>query len=139
MSSVEKWKNHFKAMARGQIPLEEIYVLNQRGRGLGNSRKGKIVYRVGQRGSGASMQMVTPVAQGLAQAKSRIHSQGRSKGRKRNIKRITSRSKHRNIVRRRAVKSKNSRSLRRKAIKNNRRKFGSAKKRVVRRKTDIFQ
>ena len=61
--SVEKWKDHFRAMAKGNIPLEEIFMLNQKGRGLGHS----------------------PVAQGLAQAESQI---ARRKGIKRRTPQI---------------------------------------------------
>ena len=46
-------------------------MLNQRGRGLGISRRGKIVYPIKQIGSGVT-KIVSPVAQGLTQAKSKI-------------------------------------------------------------------
>ena len=74
MSKVEQWKEHFHSMAKGHTPLEKIYVLNQKGCGLGNSRNGKIMYKVNQQGSGVGSltTLVSPVTQGLTQARSRI-------------------------------------------------------------------
>ena len=70
MSQIEQWKSHFKAMPKGQTPLNEIHVLNQRERGLGNFRCGKILYRISEKGAGPSV--ISPVVQGFVQAESHL-------------------------------------------------------------------
>ena len=69
-------------------------MLNQRGRGLRDSRNGKILYRISQEGAGPSV--ISPVVQGIAQAESRLkESQGQYGGqkRKRSIKKVCIKSK----------------------------------------------
>ena len=85
-------------MAKGNTPPEKIYILNQRGRGLGNSSKGKIVYHLEGKLS-APCTMLIIVAQGLVQAKSKIT-------RRKGIKRRTQTPQHRGVARAHRVKVK---------------------------------
>ena len=69
--NLEKWKNHFQNMANGKVPLERVYVISQKGRGLGTNRNAKVMYGVtSQLGSGTVN--VSPVQQGIQQAKSEL-------------------------------------------------------------------
>lgn len=75
--SVEKWKSHFQSMAEGKIPLDDIYIINQKGRGLGTTNKGKALYKIqsgGQRPSNATTTetITTPANRGFAMAQARI-------------------------------------------------------------------
>ena len=105
VDSVNKWKEHFQAMAKGKLPLDDMYVLNQKGRGLSNGR-GRLVYKVNQTG-GNNVPIVSPVAQGLDQARSKIRQsqsyKGRSTSRRRHSKVRKRRSKVRNRIRKRRV------------------------------------
>ena len=68
---VDKWTDHYKSTVEGKIPFEDMYVLNQKGRGLGNRNKSHVIYKI-QKGKNPpiSAQLVSPVAQGINQAES---------------------------------------------------------------------
>ena len=80
--SVQKWKHHFQSMAQGKIPLDNIYILNQKGRGLGSNNRGKALYKVQSGGQAPSNvtstnTVTTPVNQGYAMAQARIKNSNR--------------------------------------------------------------
>lgn len=136
--NLNKWKEHFQSMAKGKIPFDDMYVLNQRGRGLSNGR-GRIVYKVNQSGGNTSAQpqIISPVAQGLKQAESKVRATG---GTRKSINRRT-RKKTGKVIKR--SKKRIRRVGKRKGRKNNpKKKRGHKKKAVKKRKTsrrrDIF-
>ena len=61
-------------MAEGKIPFEDMfYVLNQRGRGLGNHKRTKVIYKIQKSGTtNITPQIISPVAQGVNQAESMV-------------------------------------------------------------------
>ena len=130
-------------------------MLNQRGRGLGNSRSGKILYQISQKGAGPSA--ILPVVQGIAQAENHLkENQGQhgSQKRKRSIKRSASKVKCRRVSKtcRARISSKASTQKRLEFIQRKRkpkkpslkrkpklkRKSPVKRKRIVKCKTDIF-
>lgn len=142
--SLQKWKEHFESMAKGHVPLDDIYVLNQRGRGLGNTKHGKIVYPVKQIGSGImKSQIVTPIAQGLAQAKSKIEKskRGRSSCGRKDIKRSAKSSKVSKVKGGRRGKKKNKKNHHKNKKKSSNRKSSTKgkKKTTLSKVKDIFQ
>ena len=74
MNNLEKLKNHFRNMAEGKAPLEQVYVISQKGQGLGNSRNGKGLYGVRSQ-LGSQTVNISPVQQGFQQAKSELKSE----------------------------------------------------------------
>ena len=63
--SVQKWKSHFQSMAEGKIPLDDIYIIHQKGRGLGTTNNGKALYKIqsgGQTPTNTTTETVTTPA-----------------------------------------------------------------------------
>ena len=87
--STTAWTQHFLKMARGGLPIEDTYVITQRGRGLGRSAFQRTSYKVREVSPSRPLPPVTvvsPVAQAVEQAKAKIPIKGKSKKRSKVIK-----------------------------------------------------
>ena len=146
--SVDKWKSHFQSMAHGKIPVENVYFLNQKGKGLGTNPKGRALYKIQSGGQSISSSVNSPANKGYAMAIGRIKNiEKRSKSRK---NKGTKASKNKTIT---GIKRRNNKGKIRKVTKHPRRKISakqkpkktSKRKRVGKRKTvrriikDVFK
>ena len=116
MVSVEKWKEHFKQMAHREYPNEDMYIVNQRGRGIGRNAYKKTTYKVRAPKRGA-VNIVSPVAQTVQRARALMKNRKQKKpqGRKKGIKRrapSTSRSRPAKRPRGRTTQKKSSKKKR---------------------------
>ena len=68
MVSVEQWKAHFKQLAHREFPNEDVYLVNQTGRGLGRNSYNRNVYKV-RKPSSSQVNIVSPVAQTVNRAR----------------------------------------------------------------------
>ena len=93
MASVRQMENYFNSMAHGKVKPSQMYMINQKGRGIGNSRRARSIYKVSQVGGAASI--ISPVQQGIVQAK-----------KKTGIKRKASSSRSHSKTKRRRVSGK---------------------------------
>ena len=151
--SVQKWENHFRAMAQGKVPLDDIYVMHQKGGGLGTNFKGRALYKVQTGGnmptksSTKTATVTNPINRGYAMAKARIRNAGGItrkrktpvRGRRRTKKVIKARK--RPITRRKVVRPQRRKTTKSSYKKNpNQRKRKGKKKTFTRKvKKDIFQ
>ena len=72
MVSVEQWKAHFKQLAHREFPNEDMYMVNQTGRGLGRSAyKRQNLYKIRKPAPG-KVNIVSPVAQNIDRARALV-------------------------------------------------------------------
>lgn len=133
LPSAEQTVNHFVRMAQGKANAGSLQMIsNNKARGIGTGRKRKVFYKFNQiGGAGKSEQIVSPVTQGLEQAKQQILTAEQSaSGKRRGIKRKRSRSVGRRVKRRRTGKryKKKRKGKKRKKTKKTKKRRGRKKK-----------
>lgn len=125
MANVSQMENYFTEMSKGKIEPSELYIINQKGRGIGNPRRSKAIYRIpNQTGSGSTAPFISPIAQGIAQARSHL---------KQGTKRKRSGSASHSAKRRRTTKKKTKKTKKKRSTK--KRTKGTKKKGSKRKKT----
>jgi hypothetical protein len=70
--SAEQMKTYFHNMSKGKIDPADMYIINQKGRGLGPARRGKVMYRIPNNMKGSGGRFISPVQQSIDQAKKMV-------------------------------------------------------------------
>ena len=88
MVSIEKWKEHFRRMAqKGHTHEDDIFIVNQSGRGLGrNAYPKRTLYKVRKTIGNTPVTIVSPVVGNLDRAKALMEGGGVGKRKKKNYK-----------------------------------------------------
>ena len=88
MVSIEKWKEHFRCMAqKGHMHEDDIFIVNQSGRGLGRNTYPKhTLYKVRKTIGNTPITIVSPVVGNLDRAKALMEGGGGGKRKKKNYK-----------------------------------------------------
>lgn len=133
--STKHFQDYFTNMAKGKVPVGNVHVLNQKGRGLGNSRRGKIIYKISQSGSGsADSKIVSPIQQSLDQAVSQVNKEkGIKRKRGASAVRSTKRRRRSNTSKKKGSKKKKRKP--KKVKKKTTKKKKKGKKRAGKKKT----
>ena len=78
MASIEKWKEHFRHMAqKGHTHEDDIFIVNQSGRGLGrNAYPKRTLYKVRKTIGNTPVTIVSPVVGNLDRAKALMEGGG---------------------------------------------------------------
>ena len=84
MVSIEKWKEHFMHMAqKGHMHEDDIFIVNQSGRGLGRNAYPKhILYKVRKTIGNTPVTVVSPVVGNLDRAKALMEGGGGGGGKR---------------------------------------------------------
>lgn len=130
-------EDYFANMAKGKIGPSDMYVINQKRRGIGQSRRGKAIYRIPTQSGAGQGPVISPIAQGIVQAATLVKKKGvRRTGIKR--KRVGSRShssKKRRTVKTSGTRKRKPKSKAKSSVKKVRRTTRKKKKTNLR---DIF-
>ena len=86
MVSIEKWKEHFRHMAqKGHMHEDDIFIVNQSGRGLGRNAYPKhTLYKVRKTRGNTPVTIVSPVVRNLDRAKALMEGGGGGGGKRKN-------------------------------------------------------
>ena len=129
MVSIEKWKEHFRCMAqKGHMHEQDIFIVNQSGRGLGRNAYPKCtLYKVRKTIGNTPVTIVSPVVGNLDRAKALMEGGGGGgKRKKKNYKKKKTMPK--TVTKKKATKKKTTTKTKKKKGEN--KKFQRKKRRL---------